>query len=308
MRFFWLICLLFLFNTAHAVVYEVLPKSSIRQVSRDLKSLGLIRCAFCFEWRLRWEAKPVLIGEYDFQTGLTTNQLIKKLTQGDVIHYPITFIEGWKISDTMKQMALSNKLEHTLQSPKDLAQFLGLTHQNPEGWLFPSTYDYTKGTSDRLLYQQSHQLMKTQLERIWAARDQNGALKTPYELLILASIIEKETARLDEMPLVSGVYHRRLKRGMRLQADPTVIYGLGESFQGRLRKKDLLKDTPYNTYTRRGLPPTPIALPSLAALEAAAHPSPGDTYYFVAKGDGTHYFSKNLKMHQNAVQQYQRRL
>ena len=300
-----LFSLLFFPFSSYALVYEVVPHTPIKHVARDLKKLGIIRCAFCFEWRLRWEGKPILAGEYEFSEGMSTHELMRSLIHGQVIHYPITFVEGWRLDQVFSEVAGLSKIRRSLETPEALALALDIKQENPEGWLFPNTYDYTKGSLDRTVYYQAYQLMQVSLEQAWKNRDPELILKTPYELLIMASIIEKEAGLVSEMPLISGVYHRRLQRGMRLQADPTVIYGLGKAFQGRLRKKDLLKDTPYNTYTRGGLPPTPIALPGLAALEAAAHPLPGDAYYFVAKGDGTHHFSNNLESHQKAVKQYQ---
>jgi UPF0755 protein len=230
--------------------------------------------------------------------------LIQQFTRGYVKSYSITLVEGWRFSQFSDIVSRQLCLTHQLTSQEAITHMLHLPVHHPEGWFFPDTYQYTKGMSDEALYRKAHRRMVQKLEEAWAARDPTITLKNPYELLILASIIEKETAIRAEMTKISGVFHRRLLKNMRLQTDPTVIYGLGDTYTGRLRKKDLLKDTPYNTYTRTGLPPTPIAMPSWEALYAAAHPELGEAYYFVAKGDGSHHFSATLKEHQAAIRQY----
>jgi len=188
----------------------------------------------------------------------------------------------------------------------DVAQRLGLEHPSPEGWFFPDTYNFSHGTSDLRILRRAHELMKSHLAAQWEKRAQNLPLASPYEALILASIIEKETGKPDERRLIASVFVNRLRAGMRLQTDPTVIYGLGEAFDGNLRKADLLADTAWNTYTRQGLPPTPIAMPGLASLAAALGPADSDALYFVAKGDGSHQFSRSLGEHDRAVTKYQK--
>ena len=190
-------------------------------------------------------------------------------------------------------------------SNEEVMTELGLEGQHPEGLFYPDTYQFPRGTSDRQFLKRSYQLMQKHLKIAWANRAKNLPLKSPYEALILASIIEKETGAGHERPLISAVFIHRLNLNMRLQTDPTIIYGMGESFDGNIRRKDLRADTPYNTYLRKGLTPTPIALPGLASIEAALHPADSKALYFVAKGDGTHYFSKTLKEHNNAVIKYQ---
>ncbi len=294
------------------VTHDVLPGTSIKKLARELKEEKLIPYAFWLEWRLRWQGKPILAGEYEVSPELSTSQLIRMFTEGLVKQYKISIIDGWRVGQLLEQLPhLAPNLEQTITSPQALAQALSCVSspftplEQAEGWLFPETYYYTKGMRDRDLYGRAYHYMVSQLLDIWAHRDAKSmVLRTPYELLILASIIEKETALPDEMPKISGVFHRRLQKKMRLQADATVIYGLGASYTGVLKKKDLLKDTPYNSYTRSGLPPTPIAIPSRVALVAAAHPEDGEDYYFVALGDGTHVFSKTLEAHQMAVRQY----
>ena len=285
-------------NTA---TYDLPPGSSLKRLASDLKSLGIVRSALWFELRLRFHGMPVHAGEYEVSKELTTTQLIQLFTQGLVKRYNLTVIEGTRLDQLQLKLEASQGFQITLHSPEAIAQFLRLSQATPEGWFFPETYQYVKGMTDKQFYQKAFQLMNLKLEKAWAERDPNIQLKTPYELLIFASIIQKETSLPEEMPFVSGVLQRRLAKKMRLQTDPTVIYGLGPTFQDRLRKRDLQKDTPYNTYTRFGLPPTPIAFPGWDALWAAAHPASGNTYYFVAKGDGSHYFSATLPEHQKAV-------
>lgn len=285
------------------VLYDLPSGTSIKNLAVSLKALGIIRSKYWFEWRLRWVGLPVYAGEYELSTALSTTELIDLFTEGHVKRYNVTIIEGSSFFQLQTKIKESQKCQITLQTPQAVAQFLKIINRypDPEGWLFPDTYQVVKGMTDKQFYQRAFDAMKQVLELTWKERDPTIQIKTPYELLILASIIQKETALAEEMPLISGVLQRRLLKKMRLQTDPTVIYGLGPEFAVRLRKKDLQKDTPYNTYTRFGLPPTPIAFPGKAALMAAAHPSPGNTYYFVAKGDGSHYFSASLLEHQKAV-------
>lgn len=297
-------CCLLCSSSLHALTYDLPPGASVKQLAADLKNKGIIRFAFWLEWRLRFHGMPIQAGEYDVFIEDSTSHLIEVFTQGLVKRYNLTVIEGSKLDQLQSKLVETQKFQILLDSPEAIAAFLMLAQKNPEGWLFPETYQYVKGMTDKQFYQQAFQLMSLKLEAAWAGRDLSIQLKTPYELLILASIIQKETSLPDEMSLVSGVLHRRLAKKMRLQTDPTVIYGLGANFQGRLKKRDLQSDTPYNTYTRLGLPPTPIAFPGAAALWAAAHPVVGDTYYFVAKGDGSHYFSSTLVGHQKAVRRY----
>ena len=288
----------------NTLTYDLLPGTSIQQLSRDLEHLGIVKSAWWLSLRFRFHGKPMQAGEYEIDPKASLAHLVQQFTRGYVKGYYVTLVEGWRFSQFSDIISRQPLLIHQLTSPEIITETLHLPVHHPEGWFFPDTYQYTKGMSDEALYRQAHHRMLQKLEEAWTTRDSQLTLKNPYELLILASIIEKETAVQVEMPKISGVFHRRLLKNMRLQTDPTVIYGLGNTYTGRLHKKDLLKDTPYNTYTRTGLPPTPIAMPSWDALSAAAHPEPGDTYYFVAKGDGSHHFSATLSEHQAAIRQY----
>jgi UPF0755 protein len=231
---------------------------------------------------------------------------------GTVVQYQVTAIEGWTFRQFVDALATHPKLTHTLDdtSDADIMAALGHPEQHPEGRFFPDTYAFTKGTTDVAVLARAHAAMAQRLAAVWSGRDADLPISEPAQALTLASIIEKETARDDERRRIAGVFVRRLRRGMRLQTDPTVIYGLGEAFDGNLTRRDLRSDTPYNTYTRGGLPPTPIALPGQASLEAAVHPLEGDSLYFVATGepDGSHYFSATLAEHQQAVNRYLARI
>ena len=285
-------------------VIVVEPGSGAYAVVRLLAERGLTRADW--KWRALLRLEPALLqaGEYRLEEGMTPREVLRRLASGEVIRYRFTVIEGWTFRQLMEALGANPELVQTLPSPTTgewaLTELLpDLEH--PEGWFLPETYLFTRGDSDRDLLLRAHRAMQEALAEAWAGRDTGLPLENPYELLILASIIEKETALAQERGEIAGVFVRRLLKGMRLQTDPTVIYGLGESFDGDIRRRDLRTDTPYNTYTRHGLPPTPIALPGRAALEAAAHPEPGDTLFFVADGNGGHTFSRTLEEHQAAV-------
>jgi UPF0755 protein len=217
------------------------------------------------------------------------------------------FVEGTTLRQWMAALAQEEKLRHTgaLRDEAAVRALLGLGEQSAEGWLFPDTYRFAPGIADADLLKRAHAAMKRRLAEAWEGRDPALPLKSPYEALILASIVEKETGAASERPLVASVFVNRMRRGMRLQTDPTVIYGIGEKFDGNIRKRDLTTDTPYNTYTRDGLPPTPIAMPGAASLRAVSRPAESDFLYFVGKGDGTHQFSRTLEEHNRAVAKYQ---
>ena len=289
---------------ASGTVIVVAPGTGGAAIVGRLAAQGLTRSDW--RWRLLLRLEPTVLkaGEYRLEPGMTPRDVVGRLASGDVIQYRFTVVEGW----TFRQLrqALENEPDLVHEIPPLAAgdwdfrsAFPALDH--PEGWFLPETYLFTRGDSDLDLLQRAHDAMQEALATAWAGRDTGLPLETPYELLILASIIEKETALPAERGQIAGVFVRRLHQGMRLQTDPTVIYGLGDAFDGDLRRRDLRADTPYNTYTRHGLPPTPIALPGRAALEAAAHPEPGDTLYFVADGSGGHTFSRTLEEHQAAV-------
>ena len=246
-------------------------------------------------------------GEYALTPGLTPRTLLAKMAAGDVIQHHFTIVEGWTFAQLREALAHDAGLKQTLAGVDDAALMreLGAGGALPEGWFLPETYSFVKGMSDMDILRRAHEAMRKTLDKQWPARDAAVALETPYQALILASIVERETGRADERPRIAGVFLHRLKIGMRLQTDPSVIYGLGAAFDGNLRKRDLDADTPFNTYTRAGLPPTPIALPGAAALAAVLHPAATDALYFVARGDGSHEFSATLEAHNAAVAKYQ---
>ncbi len=246
-------------------------------------------------------------GEYALQQGVTPRELLRKMAAGDVVQHRFTIVDGWTFRQLRLALANEAGLVQTLPgtSDEDIAKRVGIDDGKAEGWFLPETYSFVKGESDFDVLKRAHMAMQKTLGKLWAARASDTNLDTPYQALILGSIVEKETAQANERPLIAGVFARRLKFHMRLQTDPTVIYGMGESYAGNIRRSDLETDTPYNTYTRDGLPPTPIALPGAVAIEAALHPTPGDALYFVARGDGSHEFSPTLDAHNRAVQKFQ---
>lgn len=246
-------------------------------------------------------------GEYALPAGITPREVLARMAAGDVVQHRFTIVDGWTFRQLRLALANESGLAQTLpgSSDEDIARRVGIEDGRPEGWFLPETYAWVKGESDFDVLRRAHSAMQKTLDRLWPARAGDVKLDTPYQALILASIVEKETAQAAERPLIAGVFARRLKSGMRLQTDPTVIYGIGDGYDGNIRRRDLETDTPYNTYTRDGLPPTPIALPGAVAIEAALHPTPGDALYFVARGDGSHEFSPTLDAHNRAVQKYQ---
>ncbi|RMH19640.1 MAG: endolytic transglycosylase MltG [Gammaproteobacteria bacterium] len=274
-----------------------------------ISSLGYFRLLA----QLQGQAKQLRAGEYFFASGLLPGQLLEMVTKGKVAQHSFTIIEGWNMATLLAAIGQRPDIEHTLENV-DLASKKGLRHlaeifnlptEHPEGWFMPETYFFTLGMSDKQILQRATADMQSYLDKAWRHRDKGLLLKGPYEALILASLIEKETGQADERQKISGVFHLRMQKHMRLETDPSVIYGMGDEYDGNIRKRDLRKDTPYNTYTRHGLPPTPIAMPGKAAIQAALHPIMNGSLYFVAKGDGSHEFSKDLKSHLKAVRIYQ---
>jgi len=246
-------------------------------------------------------------GEYTLVDIDNIPDLIAKVQKGDVIKYVITFIEGKTFKEYLAQLSSNSVLEKELDgmSAADIMRAVGSPGLHPEGQFAPETYFYQKGDSDLDLLKQAHSRLKKVIDQAWESRSDDVEVKSPYQLLILASIIEKETGAEYERPTISGVFNNRLRIGMKLQTDPTVIYGMGDSYKGNIRRKDLRTDTEYNTYTRYGLPPSPIAMAGSASIQAAANPKTTKSLYFVGKGDGSHYFSSSLKEHNNAVIKYQ---
>ena len=246
-------------------------------------------------------------GEYTLVDIDNIPDLIAKVGRGDVINYAITLIEGKTFKEYRAQLAANTVLEKELSdmSAAEIMRTLGSPGLHPEGQFAPQTYFFQKGDSDLDLLRQAHKRLKQVVENAWENRSDDVQLKSPYELLIMASIIEKETGAARERPTISGVFNNRLRIGMKLQTDPTVIYGMGDRYKGNIRRKDLTTDTEYNTYTRYGLPPSPIAMAGEASINAAANPETTESLYFVGKGDGSHYFSRTLREHNNAVIKYQ---
>jgi UPF0755 protein len=246
-------------------------------------------------------------GEYALAPGVTPTELLKKMAAGDVVQHHFTIVEGWTFKQLRLALAQDTGLQQTLTAldDKDIMDRLGAPGALAEGWFLPETYSYVKGMSDFDLLRRAYEAMRKLVDTLWTGHPSAFELDSPYQLLTLASIVEKETARGDERPKIAAVFLHRLRIGMRLQTDPAVIYGLGAQYDGRIHRRDLDTDTPYNTYTRPGLPPTPIALPGKASLEAVMHPAVTDALYFVARGDGTHEFSATLDAHNQAVTRYQ---
>jgi UPF0755 protein len=295
---------------AGGYVLEVRAGDSLTAVARRLADAGVLRRPVALAAWGRWsgQAARIRAGEYALRPGLTPPGLLDQLVAGDVILHTLTLVEGRTVRDVLAILRATPALATTLAAttPSELAAELGLGVDSAEGRFFPDTYRFARGTTDRAILLRAHAAMEQALAAAWASRLPDSPLTTPDELLVLASIVERETALGTERPRIAGVFARRLALGMRLQADPTVIYGLGPAFDGNLRRADLERDTPFNTYTRTGLPPTPIALPGAAALAAAAQPAPGDALYFVAtgRGDGSHRFSSTLAEHNRAVQAF----
>lgn len=285
-------------------VLVVEPGMSGRAVVARLADMGLTRAGWPWRVLLRRESAVIQAGEYRVEPGMRPRELLIRLARGDVIRYRFTIVEGWTLRQLLDALARDERLGASMPPADDPSLLDGLApgYPNKEGWFLPETYVYVRGDDYLGVLRRAYEAMRTTLAEAWDARAAEHPATGPYDLLILASIVEKETARADERREIAGVFVRRLRRGMRLQTDPTVIYGLGESFDGDIRRRDLDTDTPYNTYTRGGLPPTPIALPSRDALFAAAQPAAGDALYFVADGSGGHTFSATLEQHQQAVE------
>jgi len=296
--------------TAATLDLSVEPGTTPRGVAQATVDSGVQTSPALLYWwfRLSGQARQIKAGSYALETGLTPYRLLAKLTRGDEALRSVTLVEGW----TFKQVrAALLKAEHLKPDSKGLSdalimEQLGLPGRHPEGRFYPDTYTYAKGSSDLKVLLRALHAMDKQLMQAWQARAVDTPLKTLEELLILASIIEKETGQPSDRPMVASVFSNRLRLGMMLQTDPAVIYGLGEGFDGNLRRRDLLADTPWNTYTRNGLPPTPIAMPGKASLLAAAKPANSRALYFVARGDGSSQFSDSLDAHNRAVNKFQR--
>jgi UPF0755 protein len=289
---------------------DVVRGASFKDIVRDLRARRVTRASPLY-WRLlamEMHASGRLhAGEYALRPAMTPRDLIADMAAGRVMQRNFTIVDGWTFADLRRALAAVDTLAHDTAGvdDADLMKRLGAEGDNPEGRFLPETYAYVKGDTESSILKRAHAAMAKTLDAAWAGRAPDLPLATPYEALILASIVEKETGRADERPRIAGVFVRRLQSRMLLQTDPTVIYGMGAAYAGNIHRSDLTTDSPYNTYTRVGLPPTPIALPGRAAIEAALHPAEGKELYFVARGDGSHVFSSTLEQHNRAVACYQ---
>lgn len=298
--------------TAPGDSIDVSRGSSFRNIVGELRQRNL-STANPWYWRLLAEQMRVAgklhAGEYALDVGISPRQLLANMAAGKVLQRNFTIVDGWTFGELRQALARAEKLNHDSAGLDDatIMQKLGVAGEVPEGRFLPETYAYVKGDSDLDILKRAHGAMVKTLAALWPARSRDLPLASPYDALILASIVEKETGRPDERAQIAGVFVRRLQNHMLLQTDPSVIYGMGASYAGNIRKSDLTTDTPYNTYTRPGLPPTPIALPGKPALEAALHPAAGNTLYFVARGDGGHVFAGTLEEHNRNVDCYQRK-
>lgn len=290
-------------------IYAVKPGMTLRAFARELSGRGVLPESHSFVWLayLTGHQRDLKSGEYRFRDGMTARELLEQIVAGRVVEYPVTLVEGWTFRQFLDAIGEAPKLTHTLTglSPRAIMEKLGHKGEHPEGRFFPDTYYYSSGQTELVILANAYEKMQKLLQQEWEKRDNNLPFRDAYEALILASIVEKETGRADERRLIAGVFVNRLRHGMKLQTDPTVIYGMGESFDGNLRLKDLRRDTPYNTYTRTGLPPTPVAMPGKESLQAVLHPVINGALFFVSRGDGSHDFSATLEEHNRAVIKYQ---
>ena len=290
--------------------FHIAPGSSLRSVARQINEAGapVHPWVFIALGKLLRAETSVKAGSYEIERGITPFGLMEKLTRGDVTQTEVAFIEGWTFRQMRERLNAHPEIRHDSKglSEAEILQHIGATEPRAEGLFFPDTYLLAKRSSDLDVLARAYRAMQRHVDREWAAKAVGLPYRDSYQALIMASIVEKETGREVDRPLIAAVFANRLRQGMLLQTDPTVIYGVGEKFDGNLRKRDLLTDTPYNTYTRAGLPPTPIAMPGLASLQATLHPADSQSLYFVARGDGSSQFSRTLDEHNQAVTRYQR--
>lgn len=277
-------------------------KITQKLIERDVRLKPLWFKIFAYRHDLAGKLKA---GDYEIKKGATAPDILALLVSGKTRQYAITFPEGWNFRQILQLVKQNPYLQQTLDESGSIMQQLDSAYQHPEGLFFPDTYFFERKTTDVALLKRAYQRMQDILDQEWQQKQPDLPLDSPYQALILASIVEKETSVIEERPLIAGVFTRRLEKGMPLQTDPTVIYGMGEEYQGDIRSKDLKIATPYNTYLIKGLPPTPIAMPGREAIHAVLHPAPGNSLYFVATGDGHHVFSASLKEHNKAVALYQ---
>ena len=291
------------------ITLDLKQGTSVRKLAARLQTQRVIKVPLYFRAyaRLNKLSARIKAGEYWLISGITPVQLFDQLVEGKVTNYSVTLIEGYNFKEMLAKLAENKAIDHQLtgKNAAEIMALLGKPELSPEGQFLAETYHFPKATPDIALLKRSHVELQKLLQQAWEERDDKLPYKTPYDALIMASIIEKETGQASERRKIAGVFVRRLKKGMLLQTDPTVIYGMGDRYKGNIRKKDLRQDTPYNTYVHKGLPPTPICMPGKAAILAAMHPEDGNELYFVAKGNGEHYFSATLKQHNAAVRKFQ---
>ncbi len=291
------------------MVFTVMKGESLARLANDLSARGVLEHAWDLELlaRLRGESAHVQAGEYRIPAGISVKGLLGMMVRGEVLLHNFTIVPGTTFQQIFSALESRPVFKHDLKGLSEAAIMIRLGHpgERAEGRFFPDTYAFPRGTSDAAVLARAYDAMAGHLAAAWAERAQDIPLATPYQALIVASIVEKETAVPDERAKIAGVFERRLRRGMNLGADPTIIYGLGEAYTGKITRRDLARDTPYNTYIHGGLPPTPICMPGLAAIEAVLHPAAGTALYFVAKGDGRHVFSDTLAEQQRMIRKYQ---
>ena len=283
---------------------------SLKSAARQMQQAGILPNDWMFVWLARTMGKSAQIqaGNYELGAAVTMLELLSIVTEGQAVQSKISIIEGWTFNQFRAALNANPTIRHDSanMSEAEIMRSIGAPELHAEGQFFPDTYYFVKGASDFVLLKRAYKIMQMRLHKSWQERAPGLPLKSAHEALILASIVEKETGQASDRSMIAAVFVNRLRKGMLLQTDPTVIYGLGDSFDGNLRKRDLLTDTAYNTYTRLGLPPTPIALPGQASIQAALHPASTDALYFVARGNGSTQFSNSLNEHNNAVRRYQK--
>ncbi len=291
-----------------AVDYEIKAGESISSLSVDFAQRGWIRHPLYLKFYARQNnLQDIKLGHYQLMPQQTISEVLQKFVTADVELRKITIIEGWTSAQMLEAIRQHPDIRQTLadKSLQEIMGLLGNDELHPEGQFLPDTYAFARDTTDLEILQTAHKALNDTVQNLWQQRQQNLPINAPYDALILASIVEKETGVAAERPLIAGVFITRLRKNMKLQTDPTVIYGMGDKYKGNIRKKDLLKDTPYNTYVHKGLTPSPISLAGADAILAATQPDEQGYLYFVAKGDGTHYFSRTLQEHNDAVRKYQ---
>lgn len=292
------------------IEFSLKPGSSLKGAVLQMKQAGVLEndWGFLMLARISNKATQIKYGNYQLDKPVSYYELLDIISAGRTEQSQLTIVEGQTFKELRSLLNTHGGLSHdsAAMSEAEILQKIGATETLAEGLFFPDTYNFSSGSSDLLVLKRSYQTMQRHLQSSWEKRDANLPLETPYQALILASIVEKETGQAVDRPMIASVFTNRLRINMRLQTDPTVIYGMGDKFDGNLRRRDLTTDTPYNTYTRNGLTPTPIALPGLASIQAALHPTYSNALYFVAKGDGSSHFSSSLSEHNNAVNRYQK--